>query len=256
MITLVSLTQGNPIALKRTVDNVLSSFEGLVNDVVVGDLCVFQEDSKEINTIYANTGTPYRTIPLPFNFIFEHGFGHTLNNIASFAKNDLILYMNVSEVVEANMKIDLLKGNYNCFNFNHATDPHQWTRLYHKGRLQWSGRIHEEVIGDRNLCPSVLFQMADTEKDSTDEFKSNVYNDIKELVYFNQYLKLVDNPSDRGATNEGWVKWAKDNYEHLKTRLEAKGERYNAMKECDLSKYLSNCQEFGEFKNSNLIHFQ
>jgi uncharacterized protein YdbL (DUF1318 family) len=248
MITLITVTQGNVNALKRTVDNVIEHFQGRVDEVIVGDLCVFKEDSEAINFV--------RTIPLPFNFLFEQGFGSTLNQIAAFAKNDLILYLNVGEIVEANMNIELLNQGYNCFQFNHATDPHKWTRLYNRRAMQWSGRIHEEVIGDKNLCPSLLFTMADTEKDSHDPFKAQVYNDIKELVYFNQYVKLVDSPAEKGATNEGWVNYAKDGYESLVSRLNAKGKRYEAFKEGDLQKYLDNCQEFENFENNNLIHYQ
>jgi len=80
--------------------------------------------------------------------------------------------------------------------------------------------------------------------------------DQKEMVYFNQYLSLVDHPDQRGATNVGWVKYAQDSYQHIKDRLLAKGKRYEAFNEGDLDKYLANCKEFEPQQNSDLIHFQ
>jgi len=52
--------------------------------------------------------------------------------------------------------------------------------------------------------------MADLEKDMYNSFKAKVFNDFKELVYFQQYLKLVDSPDEIGATNDGWVRFAKE----------------------------------------------
>ena len=254
MITLVTLTQGNPIALKRTIDNVIEHFQGKVNEVVVGDLCPFGDDSEAIQLL--SETLPINQITLPFNTLFEQGFGNTLNFLSEFANNDLVLYLNVGEIVESNMQIDLLSQGYNCFQFDHAEDKHHWTRLYNKKDMQWSGRIHEEVRREKNVCPTMLFRMADTEKDSHNQCKAQVYNDIKELVYFNQYIKLVEEPNEIGATNQGWVTYAKDGYQSLTERLAKKGKRYEAFKEGDLQKYLDNCQEFENFDNNNLIHYQ
>lgn len=254
MITLILPTQGNPIALKRTIDNVIEKFQGRVNEIVIGELCVFNDDSNAIEKLTETL--PINLISLPFNTLFEQGFGNTLNFLSEFATNDFILYLNVGEIVESDVQIDLLSQGYNCYQFDHKEDKHKWTRLYNKKQLKWSGRIHEEVIGDRNICPSILFTMADTQKDSQDPFKAQVYNDIKEMVYFNQYIKLVEEPNERGATNEGWVTYAKDGYQSLTDRLNAKGKRYEAFKEGDLQKYLDNCQEFENFDNNNMIHYQ
>lgn len=257
MITLILPTQGNPIALKRTIDNVLAQFQGKVDEVIVGDLCVFQEDSEAIKVMSAMMPEGVVKIVEPeFNTLFQQGFGNTLNFLSEFAKNDFILYLNVGEIVETNMNIDLLSQGYNCFQFDHAEDKHHWTRLYNKKDMQWSGRIHEEVRGEKNVCPTMLFRMADTEKDSYNPFKAQVYNDIKELVYFNQYIKLVEEPNEIGATNQGWVTYAKDGYQSLTERLAKKGKRYEAFKEGDLQKYLDNCQEFESFDNNNMIHYQ
>lgn len=247
MITLITLTQGNPIALQRTIKNVVESFQGMVNEVIVGDMSVFEDDRKAILDIEPCAGEIIQCKRLPFNHLFIHGFGATLNFLASYAMNNMILYLNVAEIVEKNLVSDLINTDYNCYKFNHATESHQWIRCYNRIQLEWSGRIHEEVVGvgkHKVRCsPGLLFQMADTEKDS-DPYKAAIYNDIKELVYWQQYLKLIDAPEEIGATNEGWVNYARDSYQHIKDRLQAKGKRYEAFVEGDLQKYLDNCQEF------------
>ena len=252
MITLITLTQGNPIALKRTIDNVVEAFEGKVNEVIVGDLCVFDSDKQKVSDAVEDG----IIVTMPFNQLFLNGFANTLNELAGYSTNDLCLYMNVGEIVEKNIRLDLLNENWNCFKFNHATETHQWIRMWNRQQLQWSGRIHEEVVGQKYISPDCIFQMADTEKDNADPFYSAVMNDIKELVYFNQYIKLVEYPHEQGATNSGWLTYARDSYHNIKERLEAKGARYEAFKEGNLQKYLDNCQEFEPTQNSDLIHFQ
>jgi len=91
---------------------------------------------------------------------------------------------------------------------------------------------------------------------NTLQFIQAVMNDIKELVYFNQYLKLVEMPGERGSTDQGWIKYANENYQHLKDRMTAKGERYNAFLIGDKELYLNNCSDLPYFENNNLIHFQ
>jgi hypothetical protein len=251
MITLITLTQGNPIALQRTIDNVVEWFGDLVNEVIVGDLCVFEKDSEKIIMDYR-----VHVVGMPFEYLFKHGFAYTLNELTSHATNDLCLYMNVGEIVEGNINLKQFTNGYNLWNFNHATETHQWGRMWNRKELTWSGRIHEEVVGNKRLAPSIIFTMADTPKDDSDPFYSAVMNDIKELVYFNQYLMLVDRPGERGATNSGWVKYAQDSYQNIKERLQAKGARYEAFIEGNLQKYLDNCKEFQPHNNSDLIHFQ
>ena len=254
MITLITLTQGNPIALKRTIDNVVEWFDGKVNEVIVGDFCIFESDRvKMVQEQYSVYCAQYK---MPFNWLFENGFAFILNALSERASNDLCLYMNVGEIVEKNIRLDLLNENWNCFKFNHATETHQWIRMWNRHQLEWSGRIHEEVIGQKYISPDCIFQMADTEKDNSDPFYSAVMNDIKELVYFNQYIKLVEYPHEQGATNSGWLTYARDSYHNIKERLEAKGARYEAFKDGNLQKYLDNCQEFEPQQNSDLIHFQ
>lgn len=235
------MAQGNPLALKRTID----SFAGLCNEVVFGDLLVLESD-REIIKNYA-----VRSVPLPFNFIYKNGFGETLNELAKHATNDLVLYMNVGEVLDSAV-LDFSDMSANCFCFDHATDPHKWFRLYDRTKLKWAGIIHEELVGGRRPANTPVFRMADTEKD---ELNAQLYNDIKELVYFQQYLRLVDEPGIIGITNRGWVDYAKRDYNYIKERMLAKGRRVEAFETGDLSLYLSEAIN-QEFISNQIIHFQ
>ncbi len=231
MISLITVTQGNPVALRRTMDNLFASFEGALNEAVIGDVSVFDGD-------FASGFDDAKFVKLPFNSLFKDGFSSVLNHLAAQANNDLCLYLNVGEIIEKNLKRSLVRNEFNCYSFNHATDPHIWVRMWDRRELSWSGRIHEEIVGPRRQCPEILFQMADTDKDMADEFRAGVYNDIKEMVYFQQYVHLAEHPEDKGATDQGWLNYSQAEYEDLKRRLSNKGERYRAFLDGDLAAYL------------------
>lgn len=255
-ITLVTMGQSNPVALKRTLD----SFKGIVDEFIFGDLLIFDSDRQIIERYKEEYNL--KIIKLPFNFIFEQGFAKTLNELAFHATNDWVLYMNVSEVIDGEHPIkEQMSKDYNCYSFDHAVDPHRWFRLYNRKELQWGGLIHEEVIGDVRPCPFHVFRMMDTEKDIEDPFKAKVSNDVKELCYFRQYLRLVDEPDLRGNTHQGWVDYATQSYESLTERLGNKGKRYEAFAEGNLTMYLEDIYtnpefEKERFESSDLINFQ
>lgn len=257
MITFITPTQGNPIALKRTLD----SLEGIVDEIIIGSVCVFKKDEIIINA-YQNQYN-LRVIKLPFNFIFHSGFSNTLNYLASNAKNDLVLYMNVGEVIEVgkNKILSTISPEYNSYFLNHAVEKHRWFRLYNKNELSWNGIIHEEIIGEHKPYHKPIFQFADTDKDIKDAFRAKVMNDVKELVYFNLYKQLVEHPERRGITHEWWQKFAKENYDTMKERLEKKGKRYEAFMTGDFEMYMQDIctnHEFEEerFDSTALVEFQ
>lgn len=259
MITLITMSQGNPLALKRTLD----SFAPYVDEVVFGDMLVFNQDRAIIETY------GMKIVPTEFNFIFKNGFAATLNHLASHASNDWCIYMNVGEVIESIHQTDRnpfwelpeslsMAYRKNCYCFDHATDTHKWFRMYDRTKLEWAGIIHEELVGGKQPYDAPIFRMADTHKDAQ-PFAAKVYNDIKELVYFKQYLRLVDEPGIIGITNQGWVAYAKRDYAYIKERMEAKGLRLQAFETGDLQLYLSEIYQPNfteEFEDSDIIHFQ
>ncbi len=235
-VTLILPSQGNPIALKRTRDR----------DKI-------RELQQEYNMPIAE---------MPFNYIFEHGFAATLNLLASYATNDWVLYANVGEMIDEGSGIlEKINSDYNLYLLNHRTETHLWGRLYNRKEVQWSGMIHEEIVGSKRVCVEPIFMFKDSEKDTDDPFYYAVMNDVKELCYFNQYIKLVENPELRGVTNRGWIEYAIDGYNSLKERLLKKGKRYEAFTEGNLGKYIEDVftnPEFEKerFESSKLINFQ
>ncbi len=251
---------GNIIVLEETLKSFVNS--GVCNEVIYGDLLLFPDD-REILQTYQE---PYnlKIVRYPFNYIFKNGFSDLLNSLSKHATNDLVIYMNTSEVISVDNGIsDIIDNNPQCntFFFDHATDPHRWYRCYNRNDLQWSGMIHEEVIGDYKPYHKPIFTMADKEKDMGNAFKAKVFNDVKEIVYFQQYKNLIDFPEKQGGTNSGWLSFAADNYDSMTLRLEGKGKRYEAFIEGDLYKYLEqvyNDKEFEKerFESSTLIEYQ
>jgi hypothetical protein len=255
-ITLVTMGQANPKALRKT----LNSFRDVVDEVIFGDLLIFGDD-RTIIQAYREEFI-LKIVEYPFNYIFMNGFAATLNSLATYATNDWILYMNVSEVMDGDHPIKAqMSEDYNCYSFDHAVDPHRWFRLYNKKELHWSGLIHEEVVGDERRCPFNVFRMKDEEKDLDDPFKAKVANDVKELCYWEQFRELVEQPELRATTHPGWIQHAEEAYQSHMDRMAAKGKRWQAFKEGNLTMYLEDVYtnpefEKERFESSELFNFQ
>lgn len=252
------MAQGNPVALKRT----LESFKGVVEEVILGDLLLFDDDRAKIQS-YAQDYN-ITLVPLPFNYLFKNGFSKTLNTLSSYAANDLVIYMNVGEIIDGEHRIlELIEGfsSFNCYAFDHASDPHTWYRIYDRRELKWDGLLHEQLTGDLNPAKFYLFRMADTDKDNDDAFKAKCYDWCKECVYFKQYIYIATEPLLLGATDPGWVQFAKDGLASFSERLAAKGDFYRAFEMDDfdmLRKYISQDDNFKKEKmeSSLAIEYQ
>lgn len=240
------MLQGNVIALRRTLD----SFAPICNEFIIGDLFIFEEDREEAKRLCADLNVVW--VKFPFNYIFINGFARILNDLARQASNDLVIYMNVGEMIDKNLNTDLLDEKYNCYSFNHSEDPHTWFRCYNRHHLHWTNPIHEVVQGNHRPCPEHLFMMKDTEKDMHDPFKAKVFNDVKELVYWNQYLKLINYPDQIGFTGQGWITHAKDAYDSYTERMRKKGNRLKAFQIGDLEVYLNDINSSVEFQEERL----
>lgn len=257
-ISLVTMSHGNPIALKKT----LESFKGIVDEVVYGDLLIFQEDRGLIKSYEKEFNL--RIIPLPFNYIFQMGFSNVLNFLISNCKNDLCLYMNTSEVIDIDYGVnEIVNNNPDCntFYFSHSVEKHRWFRLSDRRHIEWSGRLHEEPSGEMKPYYKPIFQMKDEEKDLDNPWKAAVLNSCKEMVYWNQLLRIVDNPKEQAATNDYWVNYAKSQYQSMVDRLAAKGKQYEAFKTGDykmfmMDIYSSDYFEKERFESNDMINFQ
>jgi hypothetical protein len=247
-ITLITMGQGNIIALGET----LKSFSGVVDEIIYGDLLLYPQDRKALHEYKKQYNINIR--PLPFNYIFQMGFASCLNFLASHATNDMVMYMNTSEAIDEDYGIvETVQANPECnmFYFTHRQERHRWFRCYNRKQLEWSGVIHEEVVPIKGECipyHKPIFMMKDLEKDMHDPLKAAVFNSVKELCYFNNYMKLVDAPKVCGATNIGWFKFAQDQYPSMNERLEQKGKQYEAFLTGNFDMFLNEIETSDYFK--------
>lgn len=256
-ITLITMGAGNVKVLGRT----LESFAGICDEVIYGDLLVFEEDREYLRKYEREYN--FKVVRLPFNYIFRYGFSDTLNLLSSKATNAFVLYMNTSEIIDEDYGVhDIMYNNSHCCNtfyFIHRTDPHRWFRLYDRNELEWSGVIHEQLKGDYRPYHKPVFMMADLEKDMDDPFKADVFNSVKEICYFRNYNRIVDYPKKLGETDPGWIKFATENYESMKHRMQSNASLYEAFctgSEIMLYQAIKNFSPTGKFESSNLIEYQ
>lgn len=246
MITLITPAHANPIALKRTMDSV----KHICNEFVVGELCMFNEDRLAIEGYCQDYNL--KVGHLSFNYLYRHGFSEVLNTLAACATNDVVLYLNVGEVLHKT-QLDILStitDEYNAWYIDHPTEKHRWWRCYNRHELKWSGRIHEELIGEYKPFHKPLLTFADTDKDMVDPVKAWVANDVKEMVYWRQLMRIVNHPEELGATSPGWLEFAQSQYESMGERMVKKGNRVKAFDTCDLDLYFHDLNN-----NSNLVDF-
>jgi len=255
-ISLITMGAGNVNVLGKT----LESFKGVVDEVIYGDLLLFEEDRSIIQTYKSK----YNLVScrLPFNYIYNYGFSNVLNYLSDKATNNYVLYMNTSEVIDEDYGVvDIVNNNKDCnaFYFIHRTDPHRWYRLYNRNDLSWSGCIHEQLRGEYKPFHKPAFMMADLEKDMDNLFKADVFNSVKEITYFRNYMRIIDQPELLGETDPGWISFAKDNYQSMKERMEGKGLLYESFRTGDeelLRQAIKEYKTSDKFTSSNLIEYQ
>lgn len=252
------MSSGNPKVLRKTFE----SFSSICDEIVYGDLLLWETDRQDIQE-YTNDFN-LKIAPFKWNALFEHGFSYVLNELASHATNDIVVYANCSEVLEIDFGcLEAVKNNPECnaFYFTHGQERHHWYRLYNRHQLKWSGLIHEQLEGEYRPYHKSVFQFADLEKDMDNTYKSRVLNLCKEYCYFNAYLRIVDDPQALGETDPGWVAFAKADYNSFKERMEKRPGVYSAFRTGILDMLwlsLAADLEFRneEFKSSDKIAYQ
>jgi len=246
------MAQGNPKVLKSTFE----SLWGVVDEIIFGDLTLFKSDANLIRT-YTNEFN-LKIVDYPFFYIYKNGFSSILNSLISHASNNMCIYMNCSEVIQDGKDniLDIIHKNIECntFYFDHENDPHRWFRMGDRSELSWDGLIHESMGPAESMRPYYrpLFRMKDLPKDNDNPFKSRCYDFCKEIVYFNNYRKLIDNPELIGNTDPGWLRFGADNYQSFISRMESKGDFYRAFVEEDISLLYSYIYENKEFNREQL----
>jgi deoxyadenosine/deoxycytidine kinase len=259
--SLLTMGAGNVKVLRKTFE----SFSLICDEIIYGDLLLFDEDREVVNGYKKDFNI--KIIPIPFDYIFARGFSDLLNLLSMFSKNALVIYANTGEVIEQDFgTIDVIENNpqCNCFYFTHKTDPHRWFRLYDWHELRWSGLIHEQLKpfkSDFRPYHKSVFQMADLPKDNENLKKAKILDTLKELVYFQQYIEIVDKPDKLGETDPGWVQFAKNDYESFKDRLQKRGRLYEALRYGNYAHFMKILDEdkdweTGEYKSSLAVEFQ
>lgn len=252
------MSAGNVLILKET----LKAFSGCCDEVIYGDLLLWDDDREIVRSYQEEFNL--KIVPFEFNYLFKNGFSSLLNVLASHATNDIVMYMNTSEVIDEDYGIsEIINTNPECnsFYFTHRLENHRWFRCYNRHDLKWSGRIHEQLEGEFKPYYKPIFMMKDLEKDLQDPLKAKILNCAKETVYFEQYNAIIDHPDQLGETDSGWIKFAKENYDSMKERLQIKGARYQAFIDGDLDAYMHDVMtnpefEKERFQSNNLIAYQ
>jgi SAM-dependent methyltransferase len=255
IFSLVIMSQGNPIALRRTLENT----KGIVSEVIFGDVAIFEED-KVLFRSYAKEFN-IKIIELPFNYLFKEGFSSMLNLLASHATNDLCLYLNVGEIITIGKEniYKRLNSKYNAYYQIHPVEKHHWVRFWNRKEMSWAGRLHEEcAVGNLRLCPTPIFTFEDSEKDMDNHDYAAAMNTTKEMTYFKNLIEMVDNPDSLKGTHPSWIQYAKDSYESLKERLHRNENRYIAFETTNKELYISTLSNDNnsDFESSTLINFQ
>lgn len=258
MVTLLTMGAGNVLVLRDT----LESFKNVCNEVIYGDMLLWESDREILKTYQDEYNL--KIIPFEFNYLFKNGFSSLLNKLAEYASNDIVMYMNTSEVVDEDYGIaGIIQNNPECnsFYFIHRQENHRWFRTYNRHELKWGGRIHEQLAGEFKPYHKPIFMMKDLEKDLDDTLKAKILNCAKETVYWQQYTSIVEHPEFLEETDPGWLAFCESNYESMKERLFKKGARYQAFIDGDLEAYMYDVMHNPEFEkerfqSSNMIEYQ
>lgn len=256
MISLLSMGSGNTSVLYETIKSV----KGICDEIIYGDLLLWEKDREQVQE-YAKEFN-IRIMPFEWNFLYKNGFSKLLNELAKHASNEYVMYLNTSEIVEIDYGIlDAIKNNPGCnsFYFTHPQENHRWFRVYKKSELQWSGILHEQLKGEYIPYHKSVFQMADLPKDMVDIEKAKILDSLKEIVYFRQYMNIVDKPELLGETDQGWVEFSKSNYNSFKERLDQRKNQVEAVEGGDLYAFLRAARydiNFQTFKSSIAIEYQ
>lgn len=223
MITAITISQGHPECLIETVNTWLPE----VDEVIIGDVMIRHQDRSRYVNHFENE-PKIKAVLLDFNTLFKQGFATTFNQLAAKASNDLVVFFGVGNVLECPIKAPSVK-THNCFGYR-RNDGFLCHTFYKRSELTFRYSIHEELEGDVRFDNNPHFHIGDIAKD-----QHAIYEDVKEIVYFEQYRKILDG---EGTTHPGWVNFCKRNEAAIRDVLKSKGRRYEAFAYGDLEGYL------------------
>src|SRR3954463_16236714 len=235
MISLLVMGAGNVKVLRQTIESV----SGICNEVIYGDMLLWDQDREILNGYSRRFNI--RIVPFEWNYLYHNGFSALLNELALRATNDYVMYLNTSEIIEIDFRVlSTIKSNPECnaFYFTHPNEAHRWFRTYKKSELMWSGILHEQLNGEYIPYHKPIFQMKDLPKDMDDINKAKILDSLKEIVYFRQYMNIVERPELLGETDPGWVRFSVDNYNSFRERLDQRRSQVESVESGDLYRFI------------------
>ena len=196
------------------------SYEGFTDETVIG--CMFWDESEmlEINTELINA---FRVL-LPFNYLFLNGFAATFNYLAKYAKHDIVFLTGVGNDLGENYKVPI-EPQFDCYSYlrlDGFSAHTMWDKT--KTELQWC--IHEELKDRSKLDPRPQFKAAEIPK-----YKNPFYDRVREIVYNEQYRKVLDGED---KVNPDWERWVFRHEAEIRTALAKDPILYKAFQLGDL----------------------
>lgn len=200
MISLVIPCHGGDAS---NIERTINSAKGVCDEVIIISTAMFNEDLCMFHQLTD------KVVELPWNFTFMHGFGHMMNQGSSFAKNDWLILLGVSETIHTGHQriIGTLPHapSNNIYLCDHINDPNRWRRCWNrKSGSHWGGIIHESIGGGQDA--GVLFEMRDTPKaPMQDPLKNECMKFLKACLYNQCYKRLLEHPEELSFTDPGWI---------------------------------------------------
>jgi hypothetical protein len=206
------LACSNPADLIRTV----KSYEGFADETTIGwmgwDVDVFSVKSTD------------KVWVIPFNYLFRFGFAETFNELAKYAKHDLVFITGVGNDLVENYNIPC-EPQFDCYSYESADgfkNHTMWDKT--KTELQWC--IHEELKDRTKLDPRPQFRAAEIPKQP-----NPFYDRVREIVYNEQYRKVLDGED---FVNPDWTRWILRHEAEIRAALAKDPILYKAFQTGDL----------------------
>lgn len=224
MISLVLPCYGDGASLLRTIESV----QGVCDEVVVVTEAFFPDELEYIEWLAD------KVVKLPFGFVARYGDGVRLQMGAYYAKNPWCLSLGVADTMDSGHE-NVIKtihdqpDSRNIYLADHATEVHEWTKIWNPSSgTRWDGLIHGE-IGYGNLS-GVLFRIVDTDKTVfEDPLKHDAFVYYKSVGFSYLYRRLVWDATLLGTAHPGWLEFANENDDRMEAYLEEHSELLTAM---------------------------
>ena len=201
----------------------VKSYEGFADETVI---CWMGWDDFDYKTIvdFIVYKTPASLTVAPFNQLFLHGFSEMFNQLASYAKNDLVFLTGVGNDLVKNYNLPT-EPQFDCYSYLRE-DGFLAHTMYDKNKLHLKWCIHEELKDRSKLDLRPQFKAAEIPK-----APNPFYDRVREIVYNEQYRKVLDGES---LVNVDWTRWILRHEPEIRAALAKDAILYKAFQTGDL----------------------